>query len=259
MDPVRANTNGEERGALRGPCAADAERVGAAAEQDAPAGPSAAELLPVRPGAVEDLADYAGVDILSGASPRRVLQRVVQGDPLGLDERCLDRLRHHAMLLSGDRLYDRAAAWIAHQSRTYRGQPELGAWLGRCIDRSIRSLLEEDLEAERDGLPFHADEDSAYEFLSSALGVEPPVARRCALVFNHLPVPVRRTFWSVVMQRKSLHRAVAEGHGPPERARARVRYALGMMSTLGKWAGPNPDPDALSWIPEEHDAKEGLL
>jgi hypothetical protein len=259
LDPVRANTNSDERGALRSQCAADAERVGAATEQGEGAGTSAAELLQLSSGAAEDLGAYAGADILSGASPRRVLQRVVQGDPLGLDERCLERLRHHATLLSCDRLYERAAAWVAHQSRAYRGQPELGVWLDRCIDRSIRSLLEEDLEAERVGLPFRTDEDSAYEFLSDALGIEPPVARRCALVFNHLPVPVRRTFWSMVLQRKSLHRAVAEVHGPPERARARVRYALGMMSTLGKWAGPNPDPGAPSWIPQGHDAKEGLL
>jgi hypothetical protein len=188
-----------------------------------------------------------------------VLQRIVRGDPLGLDARCLERLRHHATLVSGDRLYDRAAAWVAHESRSYRGERELGAWLDHCIDVSIRSLLDEDLEAERAGQPTASSSDAAYVFLSEALGVEPPIARRCALIFNSLPIPVRQTFWLVVMQDKSLHRTVAEGHGPPELAKARLRYALGMMSTLGEWDGPNPDPHAPNWTYEEHDREEGQL
>ena len=257
MDPARADANRRRGGGAEHPgtpAFEPAEAVPGRGDRD---GSSPAELLQLEVGSDEATTSSRGLEVLIGASPRHVLQRLVQGDPLDLERRCLERLRHHATLVSGDRLYDRAAAWVAHESRSYDGELDLDSWLRRCIDQAIRGVLDEDLEAESCGVPPSSRGDSAFSFLSEALGVEPPIARRCALVFNRLPLPVRRTFWLAVLQNKGLHRAVAEGYGPPELAKARLRYALGMMSTLGEWDGPNPDPDAPDWIHEDDPTEEG--
>ncbi|MCB9916294.1 MAG: hypothetical protein H6828_14290 [Planctomycetes bacterium] len=196
---------------------------------------------------------YPGSDVLGGETAGEVLERVLDGDPLDMDGRCFARLRHNATLVDGDRLYDRATAAVAIAALDYDGAPELGRWLDRVIDRTIRALLDEDIEAERQGLPPTRPRDPAHGFLSDALGVEPPIARKCAVVFNGLPIPVRKAFWAMIMQDKSLNRAVAEGLGPPETCEARVRYAMGMMSSLGDWPEPNPDPGAPSWCDDEEE------
>lgn len=199
---------------------------------------------------------YPGSEILSDRSPRVILERILDGDPLDMDGRCFLRLRHNATLIDADRLYNRATAWVAHQATAYDGTPPLADWLNQCIDSTIRNLLDEDMELERQGIPPTTPWDPAFSFLTETLGVEPPIARKCAVVFNNLPIPVRKSFWVVVMQGKSLNRAVAEGLGPPEKAEGRVRYAMGMMSTLGNWVEPNPDPQAPSWIYEEDQPSE---
>src|SRR5687767_2341511 len=51
--------------------------------------------------------------ILAGASPREVLARLMNGDPLGLAVVVEQRLRVHAYLLDADRVFLRAAARCA--------------------------------------------------------------------------------------------------------------------------------------------------
>ncbi len=188
--------------------------------------------------------NFPGAEFLSGGSSREVLRRLHEGDPLDLDDRCFERLRHRAILLDNRRLYVRAIARIATQALRYDGIPSLAVWLDECIDWSIRSLIDDDAEEERCGNPPTEPWDPNYAFISETLGIEPPLARKVGLVFNGLPSVTRRTFWAIVMQGKSIHRWIAEGHGPPERVQARLTYALGMMSSLGKLDMPCPDePD----------------
>lgn len=190
---------------------------------------------------------FQGSEILGGGSSAAILARLLDGDPLDMDGRCFARIRHHAVLVDGDRLYQHATARVAAQALYYEGKPPLARWLQLRIDEVIRILLDEDLQAELDGRPPEGPTDPACGFLIDTLGVEPPLARTCAVVFNNLSIPVRKAFWARVMQDKSLNRAVAEGLGPPAKCEARVRYAMGMMSTLGQWPEPDPDPDAPAW------------
>ncbi len=74
--------------------------------------------------------------------------------------------------------------------------------------------------------------------LTDVLGVDATVARQAALVFNDLPDDVRRSFWALVIEGKSLDRHVSEGHGPLTGARARVKRAIIAISTL---EDPGPD------------------
>jgi hypothetical protein len=189
---------------------------------------------------------YPGSEVLAGQSPRKVLAKILRGDPLGMDSRCADRVAHHANLVDPDRLYDHATAWVAHQAFGYDGTPPLDEFLTTCIDSTIRTLLDEDIEVQRQGIPALGDPDpssttSVSHWLADCLGIEPPIARKCAVVYNNLPIPVREAFWAVVIQSKPLERAA------PAKAKARVRYALAMMSTLGTTPEPNPDPGAPSW------------
>ncbi len=167
---------------------------------------------------------YPGSEVLAGQSPRKVLTKILRGDPLGMDSRCADRVAHHANLVDPDRLYDHATAWVAHQAFGYDGTPPLDEFLTTCIDSTIRTLLDEDIEVQRQGIPALGDPDqssttSVSHWLADCLGIEPPIARKCAVVYNNLPIPVREAFWAVVIQSKPLERAGAPGPRPPPRAR----------------------------------------
>ena len=207
------------------------ERVGG--ERD----PGSGELLPPRPSRAKtppQSRDYPGAELLRDESPRRILRRIHEGDPLGLAQRCSERLHQRAILLAGDRLLARTLVRVALRAPAYDGVPPLDRWLEQGIDREILDLLGEDADAEHRGDPPTETWDPDFAFLSETLGVEPPLARKAAIVFNDLPPAIRRTFWEVVVKGKTTHRWVAEGHGPPEYVKEQLGYALGMVSSLGE-------------------------
>jgi hypothetical protein len=203
---------------------------------DAEPEPATGELLPPRPPRAKtppQNRDYPGAELLRGESPRQILRRIHEGDPLGLAPRCFDRLQGRAILLVGDRLLARALVRVALQAPGYDGVPPLDRWLEQCIDWAIDDLLGENADAEHRGDPPTETGDPNFAFLSETLGVEPPLARKAAIVFNDLPPAIRRTFWEVVVKGKTTSRWVAEGHGPPEYVKEQLAYALGMVSSLG--------------------------
>jgi hypothetical protein len=163
-----------------------------------------------------------------------VLSRLVDGDPLEIEARCLEELREQAFLLCVSRVHLRSVARIAHAAMRYRGEPALDVWLKERVEHSIKELLEEDREEERVGVPPSQPWDPRYAFVSEALGIEPTLARRACVAFNLLPHEVRCAYYAVVVDGKTIHRYVAEGHGPPDRARSHLKLAL---RTLGKAIG----------------------
>jgi len=185
---------------------------------------------------------FPGCELLSGGSPREVLHRIHDGDPLGMVRRCQDRLIRRAILMDVARVFPVAIACVAHAAPRYRGEPPLDEWLERCIDRAVRSLIDRDTEEERSGIPPTPPFDSHLVRMSQILGVEAPLARWATVVFHHLPTPTRRAFHAVAFQGKTIHRWVAEGHGPPHVVRERITHAMGMISTGGTYALPGPDP-----------------
>ena len=185
---------------------------------------------------------YPGCELLSGGSPREVLHRIHDGDPLGLLRRSQDRLVRRAILMDVARVFPVAVASVAHAAPRYHGEPPLDEWLDRCIDRAVRSLVDRDNEEERSGIPPTPPFDSHLVRMSQILGVEAPLARWATVVFHHLPTPTRRAFYAVAFQGKTIHRWVAEGHGPPQTARERITHAMGMISTGGTYGPPGPDP-----------------
>jgi hypothetical protein len=181
-----------------------------------------------------DARRFPGSEILSQESPKRVLSRLVDGDPLEIQARCKEHVYDQAWLLSVSRVHLRSVARIAHAAMRYRGEPALDAWLKERVEQSTLELLEEDLEEERVGIPPAEPWDPRYAFVSEALGIEPTLARRACVEFNLLPHEVRCAYFAVVVEGKTIHRHVAEGHGPPDQARSHLKLAL---RTLGKAIG----------------------
>jgi len=169
--------------------------------------------------------------LLEPASPRERLARLLHGDPLGLEERARRHLAERALLLDPERLFLRAVARVAFAAaRRPDGEAE-GDWLATQMERAAADLGDEDRAADREGAQPEPGE-ARYAFLAEALGVEPSVARRACVVFNELPLRVRRAWWLAVVERRPLERCVTEGPGTPEQVRADLRRALVTLSLL---------------------------
>jgi hypothetical protein len=185
--------------------------------------------------------------LFATAAPRALLARLLDGDPLGLEQRARGHLEQQALLLDPERLFLRAVARAAFAGAR-RDDAELsGAWIDSQVERAAADLMDEDRAAERAGAATDPGE-ARYAFLADALGVVPEVARRACVVFNDLPRRVRRAWWLAVVERRPLERCVIEGLGTPQQVRADLRRALLTLSML---EDPGDDPGQGGG---EHDA-----
>jgi hypothetical protein len=127
---------------------------------------------------------------------------------------------------------------MAYSARGYRGDPPLATWLRARIDAAVDDLLNEDIEQERSGGCSPGGWDPRYARAASALGVEPEQARLASIAFHALPHEVRATYVALVIERVSLWRYIAAGHGPPARARSHVALAERALAFLRGAADP---------------------
>jgi hypothetical protein len=169
--------------------------------------------------------DYPGKEILGSKVPREVLARLVDGDPLEVAARCVERVRSEGWFIAVDRLQLRSLARIAHAAPI-----PLDLWLQERIDMSIADLLREDREEERSGIPPSSPWDPRYAFVSETLGIAPEEGRRACNAFNALPLDVRQTYFAVYVDGKTIRRWVAEGNGPPEKVHDHLRRAFAALS-----------------------------
>lgn len=204
---------------------------------------SAQKRSPEGSGAKADT-DYPGCDVLRGNSTMEVLEKVFEGDRLGLRERGRELLKSRAFLIDPERLFPCTAARVAHAAMDYRGTPPLADWLEGCILAAIRDVLRQDLQDELDHVPAQDPCDPNQKHLAGLLGMELPLARRALVIFHHFPTATRRTFQAIGFEGKSLKRCVDQGLGTIDHVRAQVAYVMGMLSTLGQYDLPCPDdPD----------------
>jgi hypothetical protein len=138
---------------------------------------------------------------IGGDSPHEILERMVKGDPLGVEERCHRILRERALLIQPERLALRSMAKIAVFGFTRRGQSFPTTVIDSIIESAITDLIREDSEQERAGLPSSGE---MYGQVSGALGIEPGLARRTCVVFNSMPFLSRRVFWATLVERSSI-------------------------------------------------------
>ncbi len=142
--------------------------------------------------------------VLGGMSPREVLARLLQGDPLDLRGVVAARLERRAYLFDADRVHLRALAHCARYAVRYRGVPPLETWLAELVDQALLDLLREDLQAERRGEAPQAEELAAFVDLARPLGLEPALMRRVCLAHNLLREEDRMAFHGLVIVGRSL-------------------------------------------------------
>jgi hypothetical protein len=181
-----------------------------------------------------------GGDLLRGGSPKEILARLVDGDPLEVRARCKEQLHRRAFLVSLDRLQLRAVARIAYAAPRWRGEPPLGPWLVERIEHSMKELMDEDGEAVLSGIPDPEAADERYAFLTSILGIEPQLGQQACVAFNAQPDPVRKAFFAVVVEGQRFNRYVAEGNGSPREVKEQLKQAFRALGLADGLRGRPP-------------------
>ena len=173
---------------------------------------------------------YPAAELFAGSSTSVILERLMEGDPLGIKPRCAERVREQCYLLYFDQLYLRAAARIAFAGVRYRGQIPFDRWINERIDESADDMMAQELEAERAGVPSSEPWETHYHFISELLGIEPGMTRRGCIRFNNQEFAVRKIFFALCVDGVTFNRYVAEGNGPPARAKALLKQAYKALS-----------------------------
>lgn len=185
--------------------------------------------------------DFSGAEHLVADSASELLERLLDHDPFELGSRLGQRLIDQAILIDPERLIEMVYARVAHDAMDYEGRPGLDEFFDACIDRAVASFLVREAEEDANRIPPAEPDDPFYQLFAELLGIEPELTRTVSLHYHHLPLVTRRAFQAVLVEQKSIHRWVAEGHGPPDLVMARLEYAVEMLSTLGQTNMRDPD------------------
>lgn len=174
--------------------------------------------------------DWPGRELLQGRSPREVLAKLCDGDPLELGPRVDEWLRNEAVLVDPNRAAARTAARVAHAAMRYRGSPELGVFLTQVIERSVEELLEEEGEDELARVPVGDVPGAHLLLLWNVLGIELPLARRASIVCNREPREVRRAFVTIAGGEATVREYAARNGTTEEHVRGLLSRALRAMA-----------------------------
>ena len=158
-----------------------------------------------------DLTDARLAELLDGTEIE-VLQRLAEGDPLGLRDVAMSRLREEGYLLNPDRVLARLTASVVRDAHKLTDVRKLRKWMYRATPKLMRDLMREDHEASRDGITEGQRVDENHGWLATMLRIEPELARSVAVAFNHLPKTLRTAFFEVVLLRTPTH-SYAESTG----------------------------------------------
>lgn len=162
---------------------------------------------------------------MHGRSPREVLFRIADGDPLEIGARVGAAFEEEGLLIAAERVHLRTLAEVAYLACANGAPRELGPWLRERIGESVEGLLAEDREAERNGDPLPA---ASEDFLpmTAAFGVEHGLARRASVAFHSLPVQQRRLVRGIVQDGQSLAELARALGRPPGEIRLELRAAV---------------------------------
>lgn len=165
--------------------------------------------------------------LLAGSSPREILSRLVQGDPLGVRQKLARVLDEQALLLDADRAQLRALARCAREAMRYNGKPEIETWLEERVREALAEIVREDAEAVRANAPI--EPSSAFDALARPLELDPVEMRRACAAFNRLPLQDRRAFFDWVLRSGSLDRLARDAQTNASEIARRARRALEVL------------------------------
>jgi hypothetical protein len=167
--------------------------------------------------------------VLDLGSPREVLTKLIDGDPLELGRRCQERTTSQALLLDARRLYLRTCAHVARHAGKYAGTPSLDVWLAEHVRRALKELVAEDAELLRARDLAEIPEDPWVLGIANLLGIEPALASRGCAAFNQAAHGVRSAFFGIVIGGQPIADWASENGTTPERARADLKRALWLL------------------------------
>lgn len=167
------------------------------------------------------------LELFADGSPREILGRLCDGDPLGLDARTAKRAARDAFFVDRDRWSKRAFARVAYRACDYRSNVSLEPWIEARVGEAARDLLEEQQDEELRGISVHESMDAEYygSFARDA-GMEVGLARTACVALNQLPVETRRAFHALVVERLTIAACVERGLGNEEQVEGYVRQAI---------------------------------
>ena len=158
--------------------------------------------------------------LLTG-SPRTILKRLAEGDPLGLRERVDARLRERWLLLDVERVHLRAMALVAHRAGSWSGRPGLEHWLTNQVDAAI-----DEVRAEAGPGDGPREGPGAADAIAAALGLEPRVARRLQAIFDGRSEAERRIFIRIVLDGEEIGQVAREEQASITEVGRRARVVL---------------------------------
>ena len=131
-------------------------------------------------------------DLFRGGA-RRVLARLLEGDPLLLRPRVAARLRARCLLLDAERVLLSALATCAREGAARRQRPGFERWLDEVVERAVDERLQRCEEP-----------SAAFVELALPLGFEPGHLARASARFNALDGAARRAFFELVLVGRDL-------------------------------------------------------
>lgn len=166
-------------------------------------------------------AELADLRMMLLGSPGEVLERIANGDPLGVREKVHEHLRTEALLFDADRVHLKALAHCARASVTNLNTEDMPDFVSDNVARAVRELLVQEEEAALD-----EEAGGAFAQLAQPLGLGPASVRAACAAFNARPAAERRAFNGLVIEGRELEElAQSWGCSPTELAR-RARRAL---------------------------------
>ncbi len=184
--------------------------------------------------------------VLAGKSPREILARLVDGDPLELRSRCESRLRSQAILLDRHRLQLRAAAHVARHAPGYAGLPPIDVWLAEKTRKAVQELIAEAVESAAAGEIAQPPDDERLLAIAESMGMDPSVIARGCVAFNRAAYEARATFFGLVLDGRDPVEWCRENSSTPERVRASLKSALWALGVRGEL-------DLDDWMRREED------
>jgi len=184
--------------------------------------------------------EFPGANILYGAAPKDVLERLLNGDPLNLAPMCLARLKERAILWLPEHILSLAMACVARDAWEYRGQPELSIWLRQRIDKSIHIALTKAHTDEQNGVPAVESDLPLLDLLVEGFGIHPSRTRLALLHFHSLDPILRRTFQAIFVDGHTFEAYAASGAGTVAQLEDQIVYTAEFMVTFGDPECPDP-------------------
>jgi len=177
------------------------------------------------PAAGPDRPGPGGDGLFRGSSPRDVLFRLADGDPLEIGARVDSLLEENAFLMEPGRVHLRALARVAYSAFLHPPPQDLGPWLSERILGAAQELLEEDRESEQSGGPPPSTPTTFAQFVA-AFGVEQELARRVSVAFHDLPFLRRQLVRATLEDGSSLTELARRFGRPTDELKTELRNAV---------------------------------